>query len=127
MGNPNCPEPNCHRILRLRHLKTDLGITGCPKCKRSESKPYILTEKKKGMRKCMQCRKDFMPERREGYSRYWICKDHPWQKFKVGAEVISCKTKPKTAEEFARDAGTKKPFVAKNKQRNPYAQMRPRA
>jgi len=125
--NPRCPEPKCGRLLRTRKLKTNLGLSGCPKCKHSESKPYILTEKKKGMRKCMQCRQDFTPERREGLSKFFICQDHPWQKFQVGAEVISCKTKPKTAEELTRDAGAKKPFQAKNKQRNPYVQMRPRA
>lgn len=100
MANPICPEPDCKNVLRLRYLTINLGLTGCPQCKISESKPYILTEKKKGMRKCLQCRKDYTPKRREGYGKYWMCKDHPWQKFKVGAEVIICKNKSKTEKEI---------------------------
>lgn len=125
--NPRCPEPKCIRLLRIRKLITKLGLSECPNCRRSQSKPFILTEKKKGMRKCLKCRKDFMPKRREGLTKYFICQDHPWQKFKVGAEVISYKTKPKTAEELIRDAGAKKPFQAKKKPRQPNVQMRPRA
>lgn len=123
--NPRCPEPKCIRLLRVRKIKTDLGMSECPKCKRSESKPYILTEKKKGMRKCLRCRQDFTPERRQGLTKYFICKDHTWQRFKVGAEVISCKPKPKTMEEISKDAGVKKPFQAK-KRHQPNVQMRPR-
>jgi|GEM_PF-4932547 hypothetical protein len=97
--NPNCPEKGCHRLLRVRHLKSLLGMTGCPNCKTSESKPYILTAKKEGMRRCLRCKQDYKPKVREGYGRYWICKDHPWQKFKVGAEVIRCKSKIKSDNE----------------------------
>lgn len=117
--NPLCPEPKCKHVMRLRKLKTDLGMSGCPNCRNSETKPYILTEKKKGMRKCLRCRKDYMPIRREGFSKFFICIEHPWQKFKVGAEVISCKTKPKTERELMKDVGSKRPFQAKAKRRPP--------
>lgn len=116
MGNPLCPEPNCKHILRLRKLKTDLGLSPCPKCGKGNSKPYILTEKKKGMRKCMRCRTDYTPKRVEGLTKFFICIEHPWQKFKVGAEVIMSKTKPKTAREIGEDVAIKAPFQAKNKQ-----------
>jgi hypothetical protein len=98
--NPHCPEPNCKRVMRLRHLEPTIEVTGCPRCRISKSKPYILTERKKGMRKCMQCRQDFKPKRRGGRSKYWVCEDHPWQKFKVGSEVIRCKGKPKSEREI---------------------------
>ena len=100
MASPICPEPNCKHVLRMRMLKTDLGILPCPKCKSTESKKYILTEKKEGMRKCMHCRQDFTPKRRQGMARFWICKEHSWQKFKVGGEVIICKEKPKSNKEI---------------------------
>lgn len=76
-----------------------------------------MTEKKKGMRKCMKCRKDYMPNRRQGLTKYFVCKDHTWQRFKVGAEVITYKTKPKTENELIKDAAAKRPFQAQNKQR----------
>lgn len=100
MTNPICPEPDCKHIMRLRHLKTNLGILPCPNCKGNESKKYVLTINKQGLRKCMQCRKDFKPKRREGMARFWVCRNHPWQKFKVGAEVIICKGKPKSEKEI---------------------------
>ena len=117
MGNPLCPEPKCRHILRLRKLKTDLGLSSCPKCGKGQSKPYILTEKKKGIRKCMRCRTDYAPKRVTGLTKFFICIEHPWQKFKVGAEVIIARTRPKTAREIGEDVFVKAPFQAKNKQR----------
>jgi hypothetical protein len=103
--NPLCPEPNCKLILRLKKLKTNAGLSSCPKCRSDERKKYILTESKKGMFKCMKCRTDYMPKRKEGLSRFFICKDHPWQKFKVGAEVIMPKTRPLTEREVEKQLG----------------------
>jgi len=125
--NPLCPEPDCKSLLRVRKLKINLGFSGCPFCKSDNSKPYIMTEKKKGMRKCMKCRKDYMPERRQGFTKYFVCKYHTWQRFKVGAEVIMRKAKPKTENDLIKDAGAKRPFQAKNQQRQPNVQIRPRA
>jgi hypothetical protein len=100
MGNPLCPEPNCHRLMYAKNLGSILGMTPCPKCGTGESKPYILTEKKKGMVKCLRCRQDYKPKRREGYGKYWVCTKHPWQRFKIGAETIIRKEKPKSDEEI---------------------------
>jgi hypothetical protein len=121
--NPNCPEPKCHRVMRTRKLKTDLGIAPCPNCRGNDSKKYILTSKKEGMRKCMRCRKDFYPQRREGLGRFFICPEHPWQKFRVGSEVILCKERPTNWRKLA---GIKKAFQA-TKRKQPNVQMRPRA
>jgi hypothetical protein len=124
MGNPNCPEPNCHRVLRLRHLVSNLGIQPCPHCRGGEYKKYILTPAKEGLLKCSRCKKDYAPKRREGYGKYFVCKDHPWQKFKVGAEVIMCKSKPKTVEELkAIEKSFEKPQQAQQRRR-PNVQMR---
>ena len=130
MANPNCPEPKCHRILRLRHLKTDLGLMPCPFCKSEYSKGYVLTPKKEGLRKCMKCRKDFPAIRREGYSRFFICRDHPWQKFQVGCEIIRCKNRPVNWKQLQKELGVKRPFQAtqRKQQMPPNMQMiqRPR-
>lgn len=127
MANPNCPEPKCHRVMRLRHLKTDLGLSPCPFCKSEHSKPYVLTPKKEGLRKCMHCKKDFPPVRREGYGRFFICKDHPWQKFVVGGEVIHCKSRPKNWRQLQKELGIKRPLQAKEQRRQPNVQMPRRA
>jgi hypothetical protein len=117
--NPFCPEPKCKRILRIRKLKINLGLSACPRCGKFGCKPYILTEKKKGLSRCVNCHFDFKPKRREGYGRFWVCKDHPWQKFNVGSEVIIAKTKPKTIRELVKDVGSKRPFQAwKKRQQN---------
>jgi hypothetical protein len=118
MGCPPCPEPNCHHMLRLKSHLTDLGLTPCPFCKSGDSKVYILTEKKKGLRKCMRCRRDYRPDRRQGYGKFYVCPEHYWQRFKVG-EVIICKVKPKTDSEIMKDVASKRPFKAwKKRQQN---------
>lgn len=122
--NPNCPEPKCHHVMRVKHLKIDLGLAPCPFCKNGESKTYVLTSKKEGMRKCMRCRKDFVPTRREGYGRFFICKYHSWQKFIVGGEVIRCKNRPKNWRQLQKELGIKRPFQAKEQRRQPNVQMR---
>lgn len=124
--NPKCPEPNCKRFLRLRKLLSSIGISACPMCKKYGAKPYILTEKKKGQYRCSNCHADFVPKRREGFSRFWICKDHPWQKFKVGQDVIMCREKLRTAKEIQRDVAEKVPFKAQKKRQPRNAKMRPR-
>lgn len=123
--NPICPEPECTHVLRLRKLKTNLGFSVCPSCKNSASKPYILTIMKKGVRKCMKCRKDYTPTYREGYSKFFICIEHPWQKFVVGRDVIIARTKPKTFDEIKRDVVKKVPFEAKTKPRGNQNVVRP--
>lgn len=128
LANPLCPELGCHKILRLRRLKTDLGFSACPKCGKFGCKPFILTEKKKGLFRCNSCHNTFKPKRREGFSRFFICKDHPWQKFKVGAEVVSRKTKPKSVRDLIKDVGSKRPFQAwQKRQQNLQIGPRPRA
>lgn len=64
------------------------------------------------MRKCIRCRKDYTPKRREGYGKFYVCPEHYWQRFAVG-EVIRCKEKPRTTEEIIKDVGSKRPFQAK--------------
>jgi hypothetical protein len=108
--NPFCPEPKCNRMMRLRRCKIDLGIAPCPFCKGTESKAYVLTVQKKGMRRCMRCRNDFYPQRREGFARFWICPEHPWQRFRAGAEVIMAKEKPKNYRELQELVSIKTPF-----------------
>jgi hypothetical protein len=63
----------------------------------------------------MNCRTDFTPKRREGYGRFWVCKDHPWQKFPVGSAIITLQPRPKTIEETREDVAIKAPFQAKNR------------
>lgn len=122
--NPRCPEPKCHCLMRTRKLKTDLGISGCPKCKSEETKPYILTKKKKGMRRCSRCHTTFVPKRREGFSRFFVCPNHSWQKFQVGNEIVRRKERPKNWRELLQTVGTKKPFQAIQRRQQPNV-MRP--
>ena len=117
IGNPLCPEPNCHRILRLKKLKVNIGFSPCPKCRTERTKRYILTPLKEGLFRCVQCHNAYKPKRREGLTKFFICKDHPWQKFKVGAEVILCKSKPKSMEEIMRDLKVKPVEQATKRQR----------
>ena len=101
--------------MRTRKLKTDLGLSPCPKCGKGNSKPYILTEKKKRMRKCLRCRTDYTPKRKEGLTKFFVCQNHPWQKFKVGAEVIIAKARSKGERQIMEDVAIKAPYQAKNK------------
>jgi hypothetical protein len=126
VGNPWCPEPKCTKILRVRHLKINMGLGACPKCNKYGCKPYVLTEKKKGLFRCNNCHFDFKPTRREGFGRFWICPDHPWQKFRVGGETIMCKERLKTEREVVQDAGYKKPFTAWKKRQDQNGRMQSR-
>ena len=98
MGNPPCPEPKCNQIMRLRKLKTELGLSPCPRCGSFERKIYVLTEKKNGQFRCSKCHFDYTPKRRQGMVRFFICRIHKHQKFKVGAETIIAKSAPMKTE-----------------------------
>ena len=126
--NPCCPEPNCHRMLRVRHLTHTISVQPCPKCKGTDYKRYVNTPNKEGMVKCLQCKTDYELVRREGYGRFWVCPDHPWQKFKVGGEVIMCKCKPKSDTEIYEMLKPMQFQKTREKQRAPTnVQLRPRA
>jgi hypothetical protein len=125
LGCPPCPEPHCTHMLRLKSHTNNLGLSPCPYCRSGESKAYILTEKKQGMRKCMRCRKDYTPKQRQGYGKFYVCPEHYWQRFAVG-EVIIRKERPRTQEEIKKDMLVKRPFQAwKKRQQN--VRMPPRA
>jgi hypothetical protein len=123
MGNPFCPEPDCKKILQLKLLKIILGFSACPKCHKYGCKPYILTEKKKGLFRCNNCHFEFIPIRQEIFAKCWVCKDHPWQRFRVGGEAIINKSKAKTQRELIKDVGSKRPFQAWKKRQEPNVKM----
>lgn len=114
MGNPFCP--NCHGFLKKIGKTINHGFLPCPKCGNQSHKPYILTEKKKGMHRCSRCKQVFMPKRECcGYGKFWKCQKCGTS-FPVGSALLPTTT-PFSTDQILKNLKIERVEVALPKRR----------